>query len=368
MTDCSYPRWVCWLTVLLSFLPLCHGDGSVEIVSVDAELSGRHYISPQGSEQESVQFEWQNFKKMNFYLGTYDKFEGEAVLTWAFRVDEKLLLGIANGDPVHLVFTICGEHSGDPEEIYPIEIHSLKRNATGPKEALSNPGPLVRKLSFDQYRVNKVYRVPISMEEPWEVGDLIWFGLDGMNSMQGKSHSIVFGGDRIRYPGSIEPQLICVPNEWINFHTKGLTLLNILQYKLRAPSSPLENGIPYVDDMEKFDDWGLFQPLGMLKSFKLLIESEIHRGANIQLQNLQLQRGFHSQTKRVGESWTITIPAYGYSTCVVLIPSSSLESHHDAYGFPKRFMIKAHLKKGGERIVADWSEADFPFEGMKPYL
>ncbi|MBF0197312.1 MAG: hypothetical protein HQL32_06360 [Planctomycetes bacterium] len=366
-----------WWFILMLSLAITYGQAAepVEIISVDQELSGRLYKSfPLEKNQESTQDHhfgdkvWQEFDSMDFFLGTFIDNNREVVVLCAFQIDEAFMRAKDNGSPVHLVFTICEDHSGEPENIFPIKIYSLKKNASSPFDAAMNPGSLIKELAADQFEVNGIYRIPIPVNDTWQAGDVVWFGLDSVNHLDGKSHSIILGGDRISFPGSLEPQLICTSAEWLESHSYGLSLLNSLQYQLRSPSSPEEFARSTKKWSHDYLDWGVFQPIELLESFRDLLQREIQQSPTIKHQLLHQERGFHSSIKKLKEGWQLTIPISGTSTCVALIPAQSTGSVNEIYGFPKRFTLKAFKVTGEEIIVADWSRMDFPVSTIKPYL
>lgn len=360
-------RWICYIVFLLCVAKL----EAVEILEADPVLSGR-LIGPASVDAAFGRDSWAEEFRLNDYLVgsilTNDNVKG-AVL-FAFRINERFVAGLKDGDNPQFMFTVPSLHEGDANKVLPVEVILLERNARSARDAAEAlPVRQIGTIS-EKIEVGNLYRFNVDGLGNLKAGDIVWIGLNGRNPMDGLNHNFLIGGDMISLPGSVPPMLIAGGKKAFSETVMGMSSPSLLHRRLDAPKQPGMEATALVVESKWVNPFTNQRKIDQL--------DEIHKILSGELEKLPLTRrffrgdsfGFHSSVKPRDEKWTLRLPVAGVATAICLVPAVAAQGDRvEPFAFPKRFSIVANLPAGaGKLIIADWTKVDFPLQDSTPVV
>ncbi|MBF0196495.1 MAG: hypothetical protein HQL32_02240 [Planctomycetes bacterium] len=342
---------------------------TVVIIKPDQGLSGRLQSTLPNAHVQFGHQEWQDFRTHDFFLGTFVPTKYETVLLYAFRVEQPLLDAIDRGHKPTFVFTICEDHTGQGKNIFPLEISLLNKNSHNAMEAAKSQGEVFSTIKAEDFLIDHAYRQEIPQTESWEEGDVIWLGIDFTGHEYESGGSVILGGDRVSFPGSMPPMLICGPKQIISEQVSGYSLLETFHHQMRTPSRPDEKNLesrvlPSWQNPLHFE-----KQISLLETFRSVLMSELKTTPKSYYHQPILRRGYHSSLKAHGEGWVLKIPVNDNVTSIAFVPVVDCANYMpQPYGFPRRFRIIGSHDENEESLLVDWSQEDFSLKTQKPII
>lgn len=360
-------RWICYILV---FLCVAKAE-AVEILEADPVLSGR-LIGPAAVDAAFGRDSWAEEFRLNDYLvgSILTPANVEGAVLFAFRINERFIEELKDGNPAQFMFTVPSLHEGDASKILPVEVLLLERNAYSARDAAESPP--VRRIGTiaEKIEVGNLYRFTLGDLGHLKSGEIIWIGLNGRNPLDGLNHNFLVGGDMISLPGSVPPMLVAGGKKAFSETVMGMSSPNLLHRRLDAPKGPgMETKALVVESK-----W--VNPFTSQREIEQL--DEIHRILSRELEKLLTARrffrghsfGFHSSVKPLGEQWTLHLPVDGVATAICLVPAFTAHGDKiEPFAFPRRFSIVANLPNGaGKFVIADWTKEDFLLHDNTPVV
>lgn len=343
----------------------------VEILDADPELTTRFSGRQKTDEQFGSEHFFQ-YQSYNHLLGTiYYKDSRETVLAFGFRLTESFCSEWKEQGEAQVLFNIIEFHEGDARKICPIQIERLASTDSPLKAAAQPPVARLGSIAANELQVNRLYSYPLPFDPTTKPGDIVWIGLDGTNPVDSENHNLIIAGDLNAYPGGSSPMMIAGSLGSASKTIHGISLLQSLNRLFYAPKNAAAVPSRTSAVPRWINPFRTANKLETLEVFRLALEQKLARLPESPVSTPDHFKGFHSSIKPEDEGWELLFPVTRRLTSIALYPAVYQNGRQtESYAFPKRFTITAIPRERDEEpvMVADWSQTDFPQQGLSPVI